>query len=204
MPSRNALKTDIPDAYYHVYARGVNKMQIFLDQTDFLHFQSLLKRYLSPPATESQHGVLYPSYFGNVELLAFCQMENHFHLLIYQTEQKNMASFMQSLLTSYSKYFNKKYGRSGPLFESRYKASPITNNTYLQHMSRYIHLNPRSWKKYEHSSIRYYLYGEESAWLLPDRIKALFAGTKDYFNFLEDYEEQREILKNIKHELIDR
>lgn len=203
MPSRNALKTDMPDTYYHAYARGINKMQIFLDQNDFLHFQKLLKRYLSPPATTSHHGALYPSYFGGVELLAFCQMSNHFHLLIYQAEQKNMAGFMQSLLTSYSKYFNKKYGRSGPLFESRYKASPITDDIYLQHISRYIHLNPRSWKKYEHSSIRYYLYGEQSAWLVPDKIKALFGGARDYLSFLEAYESQRELLENIKHELVD-
>lgn len=203
MPSRNALKTDTPDTYYHVYARGVDKMQIFLDQTDYLYFQSLFKRYLSPVATAGQKDTLYPSYFGNVELLAFCQMKNHFHLLVYQVEQKNMASFMQSMLTSYSKYFNKKYSRTGPLFESRYKASPVTGERYLLHISRYIHLNPRSWQRYEHSSIRYYLYGERAEWLIPDRIKSLFAGAKDYLSFLKAYEGQRKMLKTIKHEFVD-
>ena len=69
-------------------------------------------------------------------------MPNHIHLLVYQHQPQAMAQFMRSVLTSYSRYFNKRYKRSGSLFESRYKASLISDDAYLEHISRYIHLNP--------------------------------------------------------------
>jgi putative transposase len=106
-------------------------------------------------------------------------------------------------MTSYSKYFNKKYKRTGPLFESRYKASRISDQSYLEHISRYIHLNPRYWKRYPHSSLRYYVSGEGPEWLDPSEVLALFNSARDYLNFVEDYEEQKLMLEKIKHELAD-
>lgn len=112
-----------------------------------------------------------------------------------------MTEFMRSLLTSYSMYFNKKYKRSGPLFESRYKASLISEDAYLEHISRYIHLNPRDWREYEYSSLPYYLHQITDEWIKPKRIMELFSNPQDYLHFVEDYEKNKEMMDILKHEL---
>jgi hypothetical protein len=112
-----------------------------------------------------------------------------------------MQRLMRGIMTSYSVYFNRKYGKSGPLFESRYKASRISSDTYLQHISRYIHLNPRSYRRYTYSSYRAYVTGAGPEWLQPQRIIELFSGREAYAEFVSDYEEAKAMLDRIKHEL---
>jgi putative transposase len=152
MPGRNVLKVDAAESFYHVYARGGSRGKIFPEAEDYEQFIVLLKRYLSAEEVRDAYGVSYPNFYNKIELLAYCLMPNHFHLLVYQHQQGSMPALMRCLLTSYSRYFNKKYHRSGPLFESRYKASMITDDAYYQHITRYIHLNPRQWRTHEWSS----------------------------------------------------
>jgi hypothetical protein len=130
-------------------------------------------------------------------------MPNHFHLLIYQRQAGAMTEFMRSVLTSYSMYFNKKYKRTGPLFESRYKASLISEDNYLEHVTRYIHLNPRDWRHYEYSSLPYYLHQITDDWIRPERITSRFTTPQQYLTFVEDYVEAKEMLDILKHELAD-
>jgi putative transposase len=203
MPSRNVLKQDVPDSFYHAYARGGNRQQIFKEPADYVKFLRLFARYLSLEEVKSNAGVVYPNYYNRIELVSFCLMPNHIHLLVYQRQHGVMAELMRSLLTSYSMYFNKKYKRSGPLFESRYKASLISDDTYLQHISRYIHLNPRQWEQYEYSSLPYYLQRVSDEWIRPGRITSLFEGPAEYLKFLRDYTESKEMLDILKHELAD-
>lgn len=129
MPSRNAIKIDVSDSYYHVYARGASKASIFLDEGDYHFFLGLFSRYLEQGIKLSPAGVACPNFTGRIKLLAYCLMANHFHLLIYQREEGDMASFMRCVMTSYSRYFNHKYKRTGSLFESRYKASHLSLKT---------------------------------------------------------------------------
>lgn len=203
MPSRNILKQDVAESFYHVYARGLNKQRIFRDQADFVKYLQLFERYLSLAESKNQVGLSFPNYFNRVELVCFCLMPNHFHLLIYQRQQGTMTQFMRSLLTSYSMYFNKKYKRTGPLFESRYKASLISDDTYLEHITRYIHLNPRDWQEYEYSSLPYYMQQISDEWIRPGRIISQFATPKEYKEFLQDYVQNKEMLDILKHELAD-
>lgn len=201
MPSRNILKIDIPNTYYHVYARGNSKMAIYLDQEDYGVFLNLFKRYLSKKPNEDAYGQQYPHLYGKLELLAYCLMPNHFHLLLYQDQEGSMAQLMRGIMTSYSRYFNKKHHRTGPLFESRYKASMITDDIYLQHISRYIHLNPKNWQSYAYSSLPFYLDPQKADWIKPARILGLFDSPKDYHAFVCDYEAHKLALDDIKHEL---
>jgi putative transposase len=203
MPSRNVLKQDVAEGYYHVYARGLNRQKIFREAADFEKFLRLFARYLSLEETKNINGVSFPNYYNRIELLAFCLMPNHFHLLIYQRQQGVMAQFMRSLLTSYSMYFNKKYKRTGPLFESRYKASLITEDAYLEHVTRYIHLNPRDWRYYDYSSLPYYLQQISDEWVRPERISSRFADPAAYLEFVQDYVQNKELLDILKHELAD-
>jgi putative transposase len=103
-------------------------------------------------------------------------------------------------MTSYSRYFNKKYELSGALFESRYKASRISSDPYLMHISRYIHLNPTDWMAYPYSSIHAYFI-RPPEWLEPGRIIDLFSSLPAYANFLNDYVDYKKSLDTVKDEL---
>jgi REP element-mobilizing transposase RayT len=201
MPGKNIIKQDVADSYQHVYARGHSRQKIFVDEQDYITFLNLLERYLSAEEAKDPYGVSYPNFFNKVELLAYCLMPNHVHLLIYIRQPGEMGKFMRSVMTSYSRYFNKKYKRSGSLFESRYKASMISDETYLEHISRYIHLNPKQWRNYDYSSLPYYLQQDEVSWIRPKRILEQFSGPAEYLEFVSDYVEQKKLLKILKQEL---
>lgn len=203
MPSRNVVKQQVRESYYHVYARGVNKQKIFLEAADYKYFLKLFERYLSTKPSVNKTGEIYPHYKDKVALLAYCLMSNHFHLLLFQKDVPSLEKFMRSVMTSYSRYLNLKYKRTGPVFESRYKASRVDQDSYLQHISRYIHLNPRLWETYRYSSLKYYLGKERVEWLAPKQILELFTGTKDYLTFVSDYEEHRNLLSELKYQLAD-
>ena len=201
MPSRNVLKTNAPDSFYHVYFRGGNRSRIFREPADFEKMLSLFSRYLSLEETKNSAGISFPNYSNKIQLLAFCLMPNHVHMFIYQYQMDDMAEFMKSLLTSYSLYFNKKYKRSGPLFESRYKASRVSDDGYYQHITRYIHLNPREWRTYEYSSLPYYLQLVSDDWINPTRVLEQFENPAEYLTFVSDYEQNKKMMDILKHEL---
>jgi len=201
MSSRNVLKVDMDQSYYHIYARGASRQPIFLDEADRAYFLSLFHRYLSRDETTNSVGIPYEKLHDAIELLCYCLMSNHFHLLVYQEHERAMQRLMRGIMTSYSRYFNKKYDRSGSLFESRYKASRISNDTYLMHISRYIHLNPDNWSTYPDSSIQYYTGQVAPDWLSVDKVLALFSSRDAYLEFVSDYKDIRDIYESIKHEL---
>lgn len=88
-------------------------------------------------------------------------------------------------MTSYSSYHNFKYGRTGPLFESRYKAILVSNGKHLAHLSFYIHLNPQEWEHYTYSSLKYYLRDEVTEeWLKPSIALGGFSSIVEYKAYL--------------------
>lgn len=203
MPQKNTIKEYVSDSFYHVYARGVNKQSIFNTPADYNHFISLFDRYLSTKSRISRAGVIYPNYSKEIDLNAYCLMGSHFHLLIFQKyDPTSIEKFMRSFMTSYSKYFNLKYNRVGSLFESRYKAKRIDEDSYLVHISRYIHLNPRRWRTYTCSSLGYYRRGSPS-WLKPKPILETFENINEYINFLADYESRKTEIEEFKDQLAD-
>lgn len=201
MPSRNLIKERTSDSCYHVYARGNNKQIIFIDDGDYDYFLDILKRYLANELILGKSGTLYPNFVNRIELMSYCLMSNHFHLLIYQFEAIDMEMFMRSLMTSYSKYFNLKYKRTGSVFEGRYKAVRISSDDYLMHITRYIHQNPDIWETYKYSSLKYYRDNNEPEWLKNTKVIELFDSREAYINFVVDYKEMRDDLKIIKLEI---
>ena len=205
MPQKNTIKDYVPDSYYHIYVRGVNKQPIFHDGRDYSYFLSLFERYLSGRRELSKTGIVYPDYAKVIELLAYCLMTNHLHLLIYQKDDPEaIKAFARSLLTSYSKYFNAKHHRVGSLFESRYKARRIDDDSYLTHISRYIHMNPRRWRTYSHSSLSSFTNGSPPLWLKRGRVLGLFKDIKEYRDFLDDYETTKAEISGLKYQLADK
>src|SRR3990167_9613177 len=134
--------------YYHIYNRGNSKQKIFHDQEDYFRFISLLYacnsgndfRIYALNSGESpydfERGTLL------VSIGAYCLMPNHFHILITQTDKGDISKFMQKLTTAYVMYYNKKYERTGGLFEGRFKAEHLDRDIYLKYIFSYIHLNP--------------------------------------------------------------
>jgi len=212
MPSRNLTKISIKDGFYHIYNRGVEKRIIFEDDQDYKVFLNYLKEYLSPPPKledkvkiftlqgTSFQGIPHQpkNYYQKIELLVYCLMPNHFHLLIKQIEEGGMEGFMRSLATRYSMYFNKKYSRVGPLFQSIYKAVMVGEDNYLLHLSRYIHLNPAENTNdlaSAYSSYADYLGVRKTPWISTNEILSFFnqaktdfiKGTNTYKDFVEKY-----------------
>ena len=149
----------------------------------------------------------YTNFDEEVELIAFCLMPNHFHLLCYLKEPEGIAKLMQSTLTAYTMYFNRKYHRSGTLYEGPFLASRITNDGYLWHISRYIHLNPldlgETFDQYPYSSITYFSGDRKADWLHVEKLVTNKQEQTEYLEFVADYETMHEDMKLLKNILAD-
>ena len=138
------------DEFYHLYARGNDRKQIFLTERDYLHFLALMYTCNSTTAIQLSNFVIddFSGFFtlrrGEplVAIGAYCLMPNHIHFLIREVREKGISQFMQKLLTAYSMYFNKKNTRTGSLFEHPFKAKHVNEDEYLRYLLAYIHLNP--------------------------------------------------------------
>lgn len=134
--------------YYHVYDRGNSKQIIFEDDSDRYRFLSdISDRFV-------RH---------EVAVLAWCLMDNHFHLMV-DDPLDNLSKAMQCALTAYAKYFNGKTGRTGHLFDNRYSQVAVESDTQAVQLLDYIHLNPvkgavDSLEAYRWSSYKAYQLG---------------------------------------------
>ena len=204
MPARNTIKEYGEDYYYHVYNRGANKQTIFHDDADYKYFLHLLKRHLSTNPTLDKLGREYRHLRTHVDLISYCLMPNHFHLLLYNRQREGMELLMRSITTAYSMYYNRKYDHSGRLFQGAYKASLIESEPYLQHISRYIHRNPKDYEQYPYSSFTPLVNQHSIEWLSNDLLDNIFEGsTEDYKIFVADYEDYEDTLEEIKIDLAD-
>ena len=138
---------------YHTLNRGVEKREIFLDKQDYLRFvhnlyefndeervQNSIKIFRTDPkltdtAARKKRKTI-------VDVLAFCLMPNHYHLMLSPRVKNGIPKFMAKINIGYAKYFNQKYEREGALFQGRYKKILITDNTHFLHLPFYIHFNP--------------------------------------------------------------
>ena len=205
MPSRNIIKTYIEGGYYHIYNRGVEKRDIFLDENDCKIFLHYIKLYLSPieeilkayPDNVRIRRFTRLNLAKEVDLLCFSLMPNHFHFLVKQKNKDGIIKFMRRLMTSYVMYFNKKNNRVGTLLQGRYKAINVDKDEYLLHLTRYIHLNPFELKSKNisfknFSSYKYYLGTKQASWVKPEEILEYFSfkskkyKISTYKNFVED------------------
>lgn len=132
---------------YHVYNRGVDKMNIFKKEYDFRVFLFRLKENLFPnqkneqslSRQEKRRKPLPPNSF---DLISYCLMPNHFHLLIQQKTDLPITKLISKVCTGYSMYFNKENERIGAVFQDQFKSVMIENNEQLLWTSFYIHKNP--------------------------------------------------------------
>ena len=174
------VRIEYPGAVYHVVCRGNNRQAVFRDDHDRERYLEKLSVYCEDK---------------RVEVLCYCLLTNHVHLVL-ETPQGNLSKMMQPFQTSCTVYFNKRHGRSGHVFEQRYKAFLVDRDNYLLEVSRYVHLNPVAARlverpaRYRWSSYGSYLKGKGIAGLKCARLLGYFAGRKgrqieQYRDFVE-------------------
>ena len=150
---------------YHMYNRGVDKRDIFMDDEDRIRFIHDLFEFNDSNPAPNLNDILSSkkSKFLEVglpeierkprkvvvEILAFCMMDNHFHMIVRQKVENGITEFMRKLGTGYTNYFNKKYERTGALFQGRFKSVCIKNDSHLMYLPLYLHLNPLDFKFHE-------------------------------------------------------
>jgi REP element-mobilizing transposase RayT len=181
--------------YYHVYNRGNNRQDIFLERANYLFFLQRLRTYLIGKTTDPR-----------VTIVAYCLMPNHFHLLVCLHDEL-FSRHMQRHSISYTKAINERYHRVGALYQGQFQAIHVDSNDYLLHLSRYIHLNPvaaglvRRPEDWEFSSYREYIGLRKGTLVDPSIVLGQFRSTEDYRQFVEAYRPSD--MKVIEHLLFE-
>ena len=142
-----------------------------------------------------------------VDILCYCLMPNHFHFLLKQKEERGVPKFMSMFTNSYTKYFNTKQKRNGPLFQGNFKAVWIEDDDQLMHVSRYIHLNPvvsyiikeQELDSFPWSSFREYLGQSVRSLCNTDMILSQFKSAKEYRSFVHNQIDYAKTLSAIEH-----
>jgi len=171
------LRLDFPGALYHVTSRGNRRNTIYRDEADRRIWLEVLAK-----VCERHHCVIH----------SFCQMTNHYHLLI-ETAEANLPQCIRQLNGSYSQHVNRRHHLVGHLFQGRYKAILVQKESYLLEVSRYIVLNPlrahvvEALDQWRWSSHRYFV-GDEAPpeWLARDRLLERFGDTRA--SAIEEYQ----------------
>ncbi|RJP46388.1 MAG: hypothetical protein C4584_01650 [Armatimonadetes bacterium] len=213
MPSR--IFPFVNDQYYHVYNRGSEKRSIFEGRRDYSRFLKTLDYYqLDGPKPKLSKYFKYQKVKLDqkkkiIEIICYCLMPNHFHFLIKQVKDGGITEFLGKISNSYTKYFNTKYNRIGPLLQGEFKAVLIEDDSQLIHVSRYIHLNPltsfviKDLNNYQWSSYREYIRNTNDQICNKDIVMSLFKSPETYQQFVMDQADYGQQLETIKHQLID-
>lgn len=214
----------ITNEHYHIFNRGVARQPTFFQKRDYERFilsmeynrfeniPYKLSRYLHMPAKDRFTILenLVTQSNTIVEIVSYCLMPNHFHLLLKQTKNNGISIFMKRISDGYTKYINTKYDRVGPLFQGAFKNVYIETDEQLIHLSRYIHLNPvisniievESLLQYHWSSLTEYITNKYR-FINPDIILSYFPKQEEYKHFVYDQINYAKELEKIKHLLIE-
>ena len=192
--------------YYHIYNRGNNGQDIFFDTGNYNYFLKLYQQYIYPIA----------------ETYAWCLMKNHFHLLVYlRSENEILKDFLEystidspktlepfkqfgHLFNAYTQAINKRYSRTGVLFEKPFERKRITSEKYLNNLIYYIHNNPvhhgfvKRMEDYPWSSYRS-LVSDKPTKLQREEVLEIFNGHQNFI----DYHAKEQVINDILEFLIE-
>lgn len=204
------MRLHAPGEYQHIFDRGIQKQPVFEIDADYLRFLFLILTFqgdmtIKNISREIKQSVqsrtlhidldLKKDILKNrmVELVAFCLVPNHFHLLVRELVEGGISKYMQRVLTAYVKYFNLRHDKSGYLFQGKYKSVHIEDDRQLMHTSAYIHKHPceiRGWpgKESEYPWSSYQDCIEENRFdelLVTDIITERYIEKKSIFSYKE-------------------
>jgi putative transposase len=209
---------------YHIFSKSIAKFEIFNTKQDYRRMLYLLNYFqLKQPPEKfsnffrldkvSKQGFL--PYFSQIsknkkkiiQIIAYCLMPTHIHLILKQLTQFGISKYISNVLNSYSRYFNIKYHRKGPLWEKRFQSILVNNDEQLLHLTRYLHLNPTSAhlinkpQNWEFSSYKEYLGRSSPTICQYDNL--LEIKPEDYKNFVQDRTAYQRELAKIKKIIFD-
>lgn len=150
----------INDHYYHIYNRGVDKRDIFMNKKDLTRFIESVKEFNTIKPIKSlekkfreKNGVVGPLQKGEgvvqplpegqplVSIVCYCFNPNHFHFILKQETENGISEFLKRLLGGYTRYFNLVHNRNGALFQGRFKSKLINNDQYILKIRPYVNIN---------------------------------------------------------------
>lgn len=223
MPSRQIPL--VTGEIYHTFNRGIDNRITFTNKREYKRALEIIRFYqfASPPlklsrfltlSTEDKERITSQlnALPKLVNVISFCLMPNHFHFLLQQMVDNGISRFLSQLQNSYTRYFNTKHERVGPLFLDQFKAVRIETNEQLLHVSRYIHLNPYSsfvvktikeLITHRWSSLPEYLFPEKEKLCDKTLVLSQFKNKGAYEKFIFDQADYQRKLDVIKHLFID-
>jgi putative transposase len=215
----------VSNEFYHVFNRGVARQPTFKVKKDYERFMLCMTYYsyesvpikLSRLLTmhdEDRVRILSELSSQNskkVDIISYVLMPNHFHMLLRQVVDNGISKYMKQAINSYSKYFNTRHERVGPMFQGVFKAVRIETDEQLIHLSRYIHLNPfvssivkeKDLVSYPWSSLPVFLGVKNDSLISTEPVTQYFSDMEKYKRFVFDhmnYARKLEVIKHILHE----
>ena len=164
--------------YYHIYNRGANRERIFFNAENYLYLLKLAKKYCQK---------------YQIGIIAYCLMPNHYHFLLRQDGETSIGHFIGVLFNAYAQAVNKQNGRTGALFEGRFKDVHVDNEGYLLHLCRYIHGNPvkaglvTTLEEWPYSNYLEWLDERPGTLIDVQFVDDFFPNRTDYREFVLDY-----------------
>jgi putative transposase len=168
---------------YHVFSRSIAGFRVFNNASEFMRMMGAVRYYqkIKPVIRFSEFlrlsverqiadSVAYQADEKLVDVIAFCLMPTHVHLIVKQRQERGTSIYMSNVLNSYTRYFNVKHRRKGPLWEGRFKNVLVKSSEQVLHLTRYIHLNP----------VTAYLVNEPAQW-----------HASSYHEYVEEVDEKR-------------
>lgn len=224
MPGRNLPL--VSGEIYHVFNRGIDHRPTFtnfkecqrgiatLKYYSYLSLPTKFSRFLVYPESDREE-IMYALRAKNqklVEFLSYCLMPNHFHFILRQINERGISKYMSNFQNSYTRYFNAKHERKGPLFLDQFRAVRIETDEQLLHVIRYVHLNPFSsfvvkkledLKDYQWSSLREYFNLEKNSFCDKSTIFPFFKNVQSLVDFVFDQADYQRKLEAIKHLVVE-
>jgi putative transposase len=204
------------DQTYHVFNKSIAGYKVFNNNSDFHRMLEISAFYQSKNPDkfsvfnrqvnykEKLRELIHSDRKRRVEIIAYCFMPTHFHFILKQVKGEGVSGYLNNVLNSYTRYFNTKYKRKGPLWQGRSKKILVESDEQLLHLTRYIHLNPTTSylvnkpEDWRHSSYNEYIDNLEANIKLCNYENILDINIKEYKGFVEDTIDYQRNQKKIK------
>lgn len=184
-------RESLESGFFHVMVQGINKEKIFNKTEDKKKYIQLIKIFL-----EKQE----------IELIAYCVMNNHVHMIIYSEKINELTKFMERLNTTYAVYYNKKENRVGYVFRNRFESKSLYNQDYLTKCIKYVHMNPvkagivKKEKDYLYSSYNDYI--NKNGIVTKELLEKIFNSSYNYLKEFLEIEYTEELFEDFEKEEI--
>ena len=211
-------KQFVSGEFFHIFNKSISGYRIFKDPSNAGRFINVLDYYNNLTVSESfskairrnvftPQNLLYPKETPLLKFISYCVMPDHYHLLVKILKDYWLSKYMNNVESAFSHFFNIKFERKGPLWESNFKVVRITSNEQLLHVSRYIHLNPTSSslvdkpEDWEFSSYRDFITDEKVLEIYLPEIS--IRNKIHYRRFVEDQKDYQRKLKLIRNMILE-